>query len=356
VVQGPSSSGKSFAVERALWFIPKEAVERVTKMTPKALAYEDDGHLKNKFLFIGEKAGVAKGDGQDMLRQMLSEGRIIHKAVVNEGGVRRTETKTIEGPMGLLMTTTDSDLHPEDENRVVLYRLQSNSERVKQLLKRQALQSAGMDRGANGHFVKRVKLEVHDREPWLALDKTVSGLARQGVKVTIPFAPRIIEKSDHNLERASRDFEKLWSLVKAHALLHHQHRQRDKDTGAIVATLEDYGIVRELLEPPLADSVLTEVHPHVRTIVKRVESFNGAGVSQAQLARVMGQKQGAINRHITSAKADGYLKETNPGKGKQGRLVLGETNLPSGKVLPTMQEVAPERKKKKPKPKKKRGR
>jgi hypothetical protein len=60
-------------------------------MTPKALCYEGQRYLQNRFLNVGEQAGIAKGDGQAMLRQLLSEGRIVHKSVTFQQGIRVTE-------------------------------------------------------------------------------------------------------------------------------------------------------------------------------------------------------------------------------------------------------------------------
>jgi hypothetical protein len=60
--------------------------------------------------------------------------------------------------------------------------------------------------------------------------------------------------------RLRRDFGTVLALVRAHALLHQANRARDAE-GRIVATLTDYGVIRELVADLLAEGVEASVPP-----------------------------------------------------------------------------------------------
>ena len=73
-------------------------------------------------------------------------------------------------------------------------------------------------------------------------------LRRQSAGVIVPFAPALAELFPSDQPCRRRDITKVFGLVKACALLHHCQRESDAE-GRIVAALEDYRIVRGLLEP-----------------------------------------------------------------------------------------------------------
>lgn len=118
VIKGPSGSGKSFSLHAGLQFVPPSAYEEFSGMSEKALVYSENLVLKNRYLVIGEAAGLSHGDGRAFLRQLLSEGTIRYVTVQKSpSGMTSKELKPIEGPTGLIMTTTANALHAEDESR-----------------------------------------------------------------------------------------------------------------------------------------------------------------------------------------------------------------------------------------------
>ncbi|WP_284480738.1 hypothetical protein [Pseudodonghicola flavimaris] len=66
-------------------------------------------------------------------------------------------------------------------------------------------------------------------------------------EVSIPFLSEIAEALPASHPRILRDFPKVITLVKTVALLHADSRERD-ESGAVVATVEDYEQVRQLVE------------------------------------------------------------------------------------------------------------
>ena len=109
-VKGPSSGGKSFIVESVLKFFPGEAFYALTAMSDRNLAYSAEP-LKHRHLVIYETAGLASEFATYLIRSLLSEGRLRYE----------TAGKLLEreGPTGLIVTTTDLRLHPENETRML---------------------------------------------------------------------------------------------------------------------------------------------------------------------------------------------------------------------------------------------
>jgi hypothetical protein len=62
-----------------------------------SLAYANDD-FQHKTLVIGEASGIKNGDGASLLRQLISEGRIVHRTVIDGKG----QELAIEGPLWLM--------------------------------------------------------------------------------------------------------------------------------------------------------------------------------------------------------------------------------------------------------------
>ena len=78
--------------------------------------------------------------------------------------------------------------------------------------------------------------------------------------MTIPYAAQLAELIPPVAVRLRRDFGSLLALVRAHAVLHQANRDRDAD-GRIVATLDDYAVVRGLVADVIAEGVGATVSP-----------------------------------------------------------------------------------------------
>ena len=153
-----------------------------------------------------------------------------------------------------------------------------------------------------------------------------------------------------------RDFAKVISLIKAHALLHYctGYRGRDAD-GAVIADLRDYRAVRDLVEGTLAQGHEVEVSESVAEVVETVDYLtheaNQRGddllpgsyhhtASQIDLVEYLGRDGAVISRNVRKAIEDGYLVDDNPGQGRLSQLRKGERDLPAGRMLPLPQEFA----------------
>ena len=93
------------------------------------------------------------------------------------------------------------------------------------------------------------------------------------IGVTIPYARDLARAVPPVAVRLRRDFKAILSLIKAHAILHQQTRDRDRD-GRIVATLEDYAAVRELVLDLASEGVGATVPASIRETVEVVAGLS----------------------------------------------------------------------------------
>lgn len=73
-----------------------------------------------------------------------------------------------------------------------------------------------------------------------------------GHRVVIPYASALAERIPLAAMRLRRDFGQLLALIRARAILHQATRERDGE-GQILATLEDYAVVRTLVVDLIAE-------------------------------------------------------------------------------------------------------
>lgn len=327
VVKGPSSSGKSFAAEAALRYVPASAYKYVSGLSDMALVHSG-WDLRHKHLVIGEAAGMADGRGRTFMRQLMSEGSVVYATVQQtRDGHSGEELPKVEGPAGVIMTTTAQLLHPEDETRFLSVHMNQSPERVRETL---VAQARGEIRKPSPEHLAR----------WHALHEwCFSGFK----SVHIPYLAELAAALPVGDHRVFRDFEQVKSLISSHTLLH--QGTRDEYKGQAVASLFDYAKVYELVQEPLSQGLRTSVPPHIRDVVMAVMACleapgNQDGVSQSTVARCMSRNPSVVSRNIKAALALGYVKNRNPsGPGREALLVLGDYNLPNQQVLPPPEEL-----------------
>jgi hypothetical protein len=142
--------------------------------------------------------------------------------------------------------------------------------------------------------------------------------------------------------RLRRDFSVILSLIKAHAILHQATRERDAE-GRIVATLEDYARVRELVANLIAEGVEATVPPTIRETVNAVEKIiRESGeecVTNKALSEELNIDKAASSRRVGTAIRRGYLKNLEDRKGRPAKLVLGEDMPEDIEILPTPEDL-----------------
>jgi hypothetical protein len=336
-VKGPSAAGKSYTTEQVLRFFPTEAYFFLTSMSDKALVYLDEP-LSRRILVVAEAVGLQSEIFDYMVRSLLSEGRIRYATVEKQEktGEHKTRIVEFEGPTGLLVTTTAVELHNENETRMLSLPVddsQSQTQRILASIGEKACNSLPF--GTN---------DPRDVEIWHALQTWIRS---QPAAVVVPYARELTRRIAGKAVRLRRDVAALMVLIGAHALLHQASRKRDRH-GRIIATLTDYGVVRDLLNPLLSEGVGATVSLTVRETVEAVKHVldkkpTGDHVTTKEVADALRLDHSAAWRRIKTAEARGYLDNQETRKGRPAKLHLGDPLPDEQEILPAPREIDPRR-------------
>jgi len=161
-------------------------------------------------------------------------------------------------------------------------------------------------------------------------------------RVSIPYAGKLAELIPPVAVRLRRDFGALLNLIRAHALLHQATRERDTE-GRIIATIEDYATVRELVVELVSEGVEATVPNTVRETVEAVkglrENSKGEPVTVAELARKLKLDRSAVSRRVRNAKDRGFLRDLEENERKPSRLIPGDALPDDLQILPSPEDV-----------------
>jgi hypothetical protein len=308
VVKGQSSSGKSWTVQAVVRFFPEDAYYEMTAASEHALIYDKEP-LEHRTLVIYEASGLESEKFSYIVRSLLSEGRLRYPTVVKRDGELETVIIEREGPTNLITTTTALRLHQENETRLLSLASHESPEQTSDVL-----EALAEEDGSEGP----------DYERWHALQRWIK---LGGNRVAIPYAKQLAKLIEPVAVRLRRDFGSLLALIRAHALLHQATRGRD-GAGRVVATIDDYATVRELVGDVISEGVEKTVKPQVREIVETVRRLLDdnpeAEIKQRQLAEALDIDKGRVSRNVRAALDGGYLVNREDRAGRPHRLVLGD--------------------------------
>ena len=138
IVQGPSSSGKSYLIEKTATVFPPESVIHATQMTPQALFHMKPGALVHKFIVAGERSRLdddERVEATRALREMLSSGRLTKLMPVKQpGGAIETVVIEQDGPIAFIESTTMSKIFDEDQNRCLMLHTDEQPEQTRRII------------------------------------------------------------------------------------------------------------------------------------------------------------------------------------------------------------------------------
>jgi hypothetical protein len=323
-VKGPSSGGKTYLVERVLDFFPEAAYHALTAMSEKALAYSEEP-IEHRFLVFFEAQGMASDFATYLIRSLLSEGRLRYEFVEKTSEGLRARLIEREGPTGLIVTTTAVRMHPENETRLLSLTVTDTREQTRDIL-------ASLARGRE---------EGVDLTPWHALQEWLASPAAEH-RVTIPYAPVLAELVPPVAVRLRRDFGALLNLIRAHAVLHQASRERNED-GHVVATIDDYARVRDLVHDLISEGIEATVPESVREVVEaamRLHEEEDEPVTTAALARELELDRSAASRRVRAAKDRGYLRDLEDNPRKPSRIIPGDPLPEELEILPAPEVLA----------------
>lgn len=316
-VKGPSSGGKSYSIDQALSFFPSSAHYTLSSMSERALAYSDEP-LSHRMLVIYEAAGMESDLTSYLVRSLLSEGCIRYETVEKTKDGMKARLIYRPGPTGLLITTTAVKLHPENETRLLSVTVNDTPAQTRRIFADLADE----------------RTDPVDRRPWQELQTWLEGAEH---RVAIPWAGHLAELVPPIAVRLRRDFGAVLSLIRSHALLHQQTRSRTVD-GRIVATLEDYEVVRDLVADLVSEGVAATVSSTVRETVEGVAHLltTGCNTSITALAQELGLDKSATSRRVKAAIGANYLVNQEERRGHPSRLVVGEPLPEEVEILPSV--------------------
>ena len=322
-LKGPSSGGKSHVVERVLSFVPESAYYALTAMSERTLAYSEEP-IKHRFLVIYEAAGMSGEFATYLIRSLLSEGRVRYETVEKTSEGMKPRLIEREGPTGLIVTTTAVKLHPENETRLLSLTVTDTQDQTRAVMAALAVEASEA---------------APNLEPWHALQVWLESAEH---RVFIPYAKILADLIPPVAVRLRRDFGALLNLIRAHALLHQASRDRDAQ-GRIVATIEDYAAVRELVADLVSEGIEVTVPKTVRETIETVkrlrEDSKGEPVTVTDLARELRLDRSAVSRRVRNAKDRGYLRDLEDNPRKPSRLVLGDDLPDDLQILPKVEDV-----------------
>ena len=288
-VKGVSSSGKSEIRTEVLAFIPKEDVISFTTLSEKALLYMTDD-FAHKILSMGEAQGPGEQDFQDyLLRELMSEGILRYPVPQKVGNEIVTVTIVKHGPVTFLVTTTRASLHHENETRMLSMET-DNSEAQTEAVMEKVAEIEGED------SVEAIGYATwHDYQRWLAAGER---------RVVIPWARPLRKLIKASAVRLRRDFGQLLRAIKAHALLHRFHREKDAK-GRIIATIDavddgeagaakvkgDYEAVRDLFADIIAEAAEVKVSETVAATVEAVEGIAACRAKEGSQRQYSGDRR-----------------------------------------------------------------
>ena len=321
-VKGPSSGGKSYLTERVLGFFPESSYYALTAMSERALAYSEEP-LQNRILVIYEAAGMSGDFATYLIRSLLSEGRLRYEVVEKTSEGLKPRLIEREGPTGLIVTTTAVNLHRENETRMVSVTVTDTPQQTRDIMA--ALAS---EKGR----------ESLDLDAWHALQEW---LAAAEHRVSVSYAGELAAAIPPVAVRLRRDFVAVLNLIRAHTILHQANRERDAE-GQIIATLEDYAKVRELVADLVSEGIEATVPQTVRETVGalgRLYAEESEPVTIAALAEELELDKSAAWRRARTAMDRGYLKNLEDRKGRPARLVPGDPLPDDIEILPTSERL-----------------
>ena len=339
LIKGASGSGKSELMNTILRFIPEADKEVFTGMSEQSITFMEENSLRHKVLAIQEFSGLNNPAGNTNLRSLLSEGKIRRQTSITNAKDNNfnTQVNKVVGPISLFMTTTEKSIHPEDENRMISITVDQSPEQKRKVLLAKADAFNGII--ASEEVIKDMQAIS------IAYRKTLK-------KVEIPYVKKIAESMDTNFDQVLRHFDKILSLIEAHALLHQEDRGI-KEGKIVIANEEDYSVVCSLLEPILSNQSKRVIDCDIVRIMKAIKEygelkgdfldstphdFDQLDTSNTFLAEKLQLSPSVVSEKCKKAKELGLIVNDAP-KGKPTMYSVLRDSTSLDKVLPNWSEL-----------------
>lgn len=325
IVKGESSGGKSHLVRKVQEFIPPEDVVELTGMSPKALLYRNDS-LSHKIIVVCEFCGTE--ESEYFIRTFQSEGKLSYAVTVKNPETNRyeTEDRVVEGPVGLIVTTTKLWLNPENETRNFELHIDETVSQTERIFEQQRKPYRGVQIRA---------------ESVVTLWQRAQQLLKN-YPVRIPFIDHICFPKES--VRTRRDHDRFLRLIAASCLLHQYQREKVTIDGTeyLEGTVFDYGVAYNLANKVLLQT-LKNLSPGGEELLTKVRAFISGGDQAPSKSKVFtvpdiveetGKPDRTVRRHLTECAKAGYLNIAESGRGRPTKYTYaGEPKLADSLLL-----------------------
>ena len=305
IVLSQSGAGKSGATEVIERLTPPEDVVLFTRLTPQSLYYTEPGVLDHKLVVIEERYGSVDADYSVRILQSRKKLSVAVPIKDPSTGNMRTKVFMVEARAAFLEATTASSVNHENATRCFELQMDESEEQTKRIHERQKLQRT--ERGLH----LRTEGDAICRRHWNAQRLL------EPLPVVIPYADRLTFPS--SWLRTRRDFARFLNLIEVSAFLHQY--QRERQDGAIVATLADYAIAYALAAQVLSDT-LTDLRRPLREAFTRIRelSLSGDGtVSRREIREALALPDSTVRRWLHDLVELEYLLVVEAGQKGQGK-------------------------------------
>jgi hypothetical protein len=330
IVKGESSVGKSYGVSQVLRLFPEEAYIDISDATAQSFFYAPEGHYAHKIIVVFERHGQEKSEYS--IRTLQSEKKLkIQVTVKNpETGQFETREHEVQGPAGFITTTTEANIHAENETRnLSLYPDESISQ-----TERTFEVTDSKYRGVppvSDDFLK----------PWRNLQRIL-----KPYEVYIPYVKEIRNTFPKTPTRVRRDYGKLLALISVVTLLHQEQRERKTINGIeyLISILADFYIAKVLLEDTLKKTIFA-LPPKSEELIKTAkklceENLALSTITVRDLANSLDWDYDTAKKWFDPAFQKGYftLEEAHKGS-KAATYKLSDKEITSLAILPRVEKL-----------------
>lgn len=333
-VQGTSSSGKSFILERVGKLFPEESVLIATDLTTNSLYYMTFGALIHTLVLGGERAKVEddeRAESKRALREMISGGALRKVLPIKQpDGSFISQTVFQPGPIAHLESTTNTQIFDEDANRTLLLSTDESPEQTARIIMAAAAAAEQPPSSVNA-------IEMRHQAAQRLLKR---------VKVRVPFARALAKFIEATRPQARRAFNQGIGVIRAIALL----RQRQRKAGPIQhgdvidAVLDDYAVARRVLMGPFGQSLGKALPDAIARFGQRLLAAFGAEVfssTRAERDDPVLCSRGKVNEYLRALAHAGVLEVVEDNKGSKPKTYRFIANVPESGVtwLPTVEQL-----------------
>ena len=306
----PSAAGKNYAVDAA-----------------RALIYSDADLQHRAVIFAEADSILEDGPAASAIRSLATDNEMIYDVVESDEESGRHYTRRVEkpGPTGLITTSTKR-LREQLSTRMLTVGVPDTPDHVRAVLL------------AHAQVVNGVEAQV-DVAPFQAMQRWLELVGER--RVTIPYARDLAGKVPADLVRMNRDFRQLLTMIQAVALLYQRQRQRDQQ-GRIVATMEDYQMVRDRLLEVFTATATGGVTPSVRATVEAVRSLYDSQhpVTVTRVADHLHLPKNTTLYRVRAARTGGYIVNEETKRGQPAKLVPGDPLPEERAALPEPSQLS----------------